>query len=308
MLDIDRSANASIREQLIEQLRYRIASGQYGIDDPLPSTRKLGERLGISFHTVRKAYQALQDEGLLESQVGRGYVVKERTPLDKSERMERGATIVNEALQQLIGLGLEETEIEYLFQEQASLLDHASYERKLLLTGPHQELNRLCADQVATHLQRAVDPVALDAVPQHQDADYIFTPYAHLQDVMRMAPRADTLGFVTYLPSAPLEEVARLAATDTLGVVTREASSIQPLMSMVRTFTSFEGQVMAASIDSETDHLQSFVDDTALILYTPATRRRLLPMLDADRHRPLLLRPAVSEDALQTIQHAVPSE
>lgn len=306
MLSIDRTANTSVRDQLVEQLRYRIASGQYRVDDPLPSTRKLGDQLGISFHTVRKAYQALQEDGLVESEVGRGYVVKERTPLDKGERMERGAAIINETLQQLIGLGLEETEIEYLFQEQASLLDHASYERKLILVGSCQELNRLCADQIATSLQRAVDPVRLEDAKRHQDADYIFTPYAHLQEVMRTAPRADTLGFVTYLPSETLERVARLEATDTLGLVTRYAETIQPLMQQIRSQTEFAGQVMAASVDDETEHLESFLDEITWVVYTPECRRRLLPLLDDSAHRSVAIKPIVSQDSLDSIREAVP--
>ena len=42
------SSNASVREQLIEQLRYLIASGHFQVNETLPSTRKLGERVGIS--------------------------------------------------------------------------------------------------------------------------------------------------------------------------------------------------------------------------------------------------------------------
>ena len=115
-LQIDRDANMPVREQLINQLRYLIASGHYKVNETLPSTRTLGDQLDISFHTVRKAYQELEDEGLLSSRVGSGYRVEERTPLAKSERMERGAKVVNDTLQQLVGLGLSDAEIESLFQ------------------------------------------------------------------------------------------------------------------------------------------------------------------------------------------------
>lgn len=306
MLSIDRSSNTPVREQLIEQLRYLIASGHFQVDETLPSTRKLADQLGISFHTVRKAYQALQDEGLIDAQVGRGYMVLDRAPLDKSERMERGATVVHDALQTLIGLGLDDAEIEYLFQEQANLLEHAQLERKLLVAHPVPEFGALYAEQIGSALQRSVEAVSIEHLRGHQDADFIFTTFEHLNRVMQAVPRADTLGFVTYLPSKLLERVARLRSNETIGLVTRSSDTIQPLTQRIRTHSGFDGHIMAASVGEGTDHLQSFLDETDHLLYTPTSRRRLLPLIDKSLpHTPV--RPLVSPDSLDAIREAVPA-
>ena len=122
MITIDRSAGTSVQEQLAGQLRYLIASGHFQVEELLPSTRALGRQLGVSFHTVRKAYQQLEQEGLVEARVGSGYRVKARQVLGKSERYERGAAIVEDALQRLIGLGLQEAELEHLIAEQLGRL------------------------------------------------------------------------------------------------------------------------------------------------------------------------------------------
>lgn len=306
-LQIDHDANISVRDQLVNQLRYLIASGHFNVNDTLPSTRSLGDQLDISFHTVRKAYQDLEEEGLLSSQVGSGYTVEERTPLAKTERMERGAKVVNEALQQLIGLGLSDAEIESLFQEQASLLDHAGLERKLIAVGPHAELNRMCAEQLSTALQKTVLPVPLSQLDRHQDADFAFTPYPYLSTVLETIPRADTLGFGTHLPSTVLEEVARLREQETLGLVTRYRDTIPPLSEDLRSHTAFDGQVVAASIDQGTEHLQGFVDETDLLLATPASQRRLRPYLDESVHEFEELRILVSQDSIESIAEAVPA-
>lgn len=306
LLSLDRDSKTPVSTQLIAQLRYLIASGHYKVNDTLPSTRKLGDRLGVSFHTVRKAYQALENDGLLKAQVGSGYTVLERTPLDKSERMEQGAEIVSETLQKLIGLGLNDAEIEYLFQEQASLLDHASLERKLVVVGPHAEINKLCAEQVSAALQRNVRAVLLSQLDRHEDADYIFTPFSHLDCVMRAVPRADTLGFVTHLRASALEKVARLREHDTLGLVTRYRDTIPSLSSTLRQYSAFRGQVIAASIEEGTEHLDSFIDQTDLLLYTPSSRRRLLPLLGDEPPR-IKLDVVVSQDSLDAIAEAVPA-
>lgn len=307
MISIDRTSNTPVREQLVEQLRYLIASGHYRVSDTLPSTRKLGEQIDISFHTVRKAYQVLQEEGLIESKPGTGYTVKERTPLDKGERMERGAAIVHDTLQHLIGLGLDEDEIEHLVQEQANLLEHAGTSRKLIATGPHQEINALCAEQIGTALQRTVTALPFNQLDRHQDADFVFVPFTLLSTAMNTVPRADILGFVTHLPSEALERVARLLEQETLGLVTRESDTIQPLMRQIRADTGFSGQVIAVSTEEGDQHLETFVAETDWILYTPRSRRSLLRHLNEEEHSLTAVAPTISPDSLEAIRRAVPA-
>jgi len=306
-LQIDPDSKTPVRVQLVEQLRYLIASGQYKVNETLPSTRTLGDQLDISFHTVRKAYKELEDEGLLSAQVGSGYTVKERTPLAKSERIERGAEVVHEALRKLVGLGLSDAEIESLFQEQATLLDHASLERKLIVVGPHPELNQMLAEQLSAALQRAVRPVPLSQLGHHTDADFAFTPYNYLSRVLETLPRGDTLGFVTHLSAGILERVARLLDRETLGLVTRYRDTIPPLSEELRSNTAFGGQVIAASIEEETEHLSNVVDQTDLLVYTPDSHRRLLPFLDDTAPDHSELKVLISQDSLDSILQAVPA-
>lgn len=307
MLEVNRDLKTPVSDQIVEQLRYLIASGHYAVNDTLPSTRKMGDRIGVSFHTVRKAYKALEEEGLLESQVGSGYTVRKRAPLEKSERMERGAEVVNEALQRLIGLGLSDAEVEYLFQEQANLLDHASIERKLVLVGAHPEVNDLCAEQLSGALQQTVRPVPFSQLSRHEDADFVFAPYSHLSRVMNALPRADVMGYATHLPARILERVARLMDRETLGLITRYRDTIPPLSSQLREHTAYSGQVIAASIEEGTEHLDGFVDQTDLLLYTSDSRRRLLPVLtdEGPPHEELTVR--VTQDAIDAIVEAVPA-
>jgi len=306
-LQINPDSNTSVREQLVDQLRYLIASGHYKTNDPLPSTRSLGDQLNISFHTVRKAYQELEEEGLLSAQVGSGYTVKERTPLAKSERIERGAEVLHDALRTLVGLGLSDAEIESLFQEQATLLDHSSVKQKLIVVGPHAELNEQWAEQLSTALQRTVRPLPLAQIDRHQDADFAFTPYNYLTQVLEKLPRGDTLGFVTHLPARILERVARLLDRETLGLVTRYRDTIPPLSEQLRANTAYGGPVMSASIEDGTDDLPTVVEETDLLVYTPDSRRRLLPFLNDEKVDDAELTVLVSQDSIEAILEAVPA-
>ena len=305
MITIDRSSGTPIQEQLREQIRFRIASGVYKVDDALPSTRKLARQLDVSFHTIRKVYQSLEREGLLEAHAGRGYVVRERLPLSKAERMEKGAAIVQESLQRLIGLGLSDAEIDYLFQEQSSLLEKPEPRHKLVAALPFQEMADLCAAQIEQNLQQPVIASTLDDLARHQDADFVFTPHAHLQTALATLPRADVVGIVTYINPDALEQIAKLLDSQTLGVVTRYADAIRPLTSELRDLTSFAGQMLAASVDQSAKHIEQLVGQTALVAYSPACKRRLLSFLrDTDRH--VALNPVVTSESLAAIRQAVP--
>ncbi len=59
-------------ESLRATLRRELQSSRWQGGDRLPTERELGERHGLARNTVRRALQALEDEGLIIRHVGRG--------------------------------------------------------------------------------------------------------------------------------------------------------------------------------------------------------------------------------------------
>ncbi|OKO74883.1 PLP-dependent aminotransferase family protein [Bradyrhizobium sp. NAS96.2] len=68
---IDRAAG-QVGRQLAQALRAAIAKGELKAGEFLPSTRALSASLGVARGTVTEAFEQLQAEGYLESQVGAG--------------------------------------------------------------------------------------------------------------------------------------------------------------------------------------------------------------------------------------------
>jgi DNA-binding transcriptional regulator YhcF (GntR family) len=62
---INRKSEVPIREQLVEQVIYQIATGAWRAGAPLPSVRELARRLGIHHNTVSDAYSSLVERGWL---------------------------------------------------------------------------------------------------------------------------------------------------------------------------------------------------------------------------------------------------
>lgn len=75
-MEIDRDSRVNPWEQVAAQLRARIAAGEFGPDDPLPSLVRLQQETGLNDKTIRKAYKKLMEQGLVEAVNGRGYYVR----------------------------------------------------------------------------------------------------------------------------------------------------------------------------------------------------------------------------------------
>ncbi len=295
MIEIQHQSGQSVRDQLISAIRFRIAGGTFRVGDKLPATRKLASQLGISFHTVRKAYQHLEQEGLVAARKGSGYVVLDASPLDKSARMERGAVVLGAALQEVVGLGLDEDEISYLMEEQLALLESEESPLKVVVITSFRELSIACAEHFETAYQRECESATLNEVRQHADADLLLVPFANVKQVLSMNTRADVVGISAELGEDALASISRLLDHETLGLVTRYSDAVAPLMAEIRNRTRFSGQVLAVSTEEGDSYLANLVRQSELMVYTPEASRRVKPFLErARRHVKLTMSPAAS--------------
>jgi len=301
VIELDSTNPLPLSEQLVEQLRYHIAAGRYGVGERLPSTRELAARLGISFHTARKAYGRLVEEGMLEVRRGGGFRVLERTSMSRAERLERGAAIAQEALQRLVALGLAEDEVEFVLEEQRTYAEPPG-RRKLLFAARFVELAELGAEKVTSVLQENVEPVTLDSLARHPDADVVVTPLPHVRDSIAALPGADVIGVTVAWPHDALARVARLGADDSVAIVARQADALEQLTDVLRSQTGFPGSVYSLTTDADKPRLEAMIRRSDLVLYTPQARRRVRPLV-GERAAVAML-PALTPDSLAQIREA----
>ena len=102
-LRIDASSNVPIFTQIINQVKYSVATSAYRSDDKLPSVRELAVQLRVNPNTISKAYRELEREGVVYTQRGLGvFVAKQAAAICRRERKriinDRLGTAVEEAL------------------------------------------------------------------------------------------------------------------------------------------------------------------------------------------------------------------
>src|SRR5690625_3648645 len=85
-------------ETLAAQLRSEIISGKWTPGTKVPTESELIKETGFSLTTVRKAYEALVEEGLVTRQRGAGTFVREWTPAREGRRGQVGLVLPETAL------------------------------------------------------------------------------------------------------------------------------------------------------------------------------------------------------------------
>ncbi|MBR6999631.1 MAG: GntR family transcriptional regulator [Lachnospiraceae bacterium] len=73
---INNSSGQPLYEQIEEQIKSQILSGELSEGDALPSMRVLAKDLKISIITTKRAYEDLERDGFIVSVTGKGSFVK----------------------------------------------------------------------------------------------------------------------------------------------------------------------------------------------------------------------------------------
>lgn len=111
-LHVNPAGELPIYRQIAHQITAAIADGRLAPGDRLPSHRELATRLVVAPLTVKKAYDALENEGLIDMQRGRGTFVTERPPeADNAEARARLEELARRLLSQAAVAGVELDEL-----------------------------------------------------------------------------------------------------------------------------------------------------------------------------------------------------
>ena len=77
-LALSNQSDKPIYEQIATQIKQQIASGKLAPHEALPSIRALARDMRISVITTKRAYEELEEQGLIYSVPGRGFFVCSR--------------------------------------------------------------------------------------------------------------------------------------------------------------------------------------------------------------------------------------
>ena len=107
-IEIDSASGTPIYLQIVNQVKYLVASEQLAPDEEIPPIRALAERLIINPNTVARAYLELERAGIVVKKQGNGTFVAANPPLvGKRQRQKILSDRIDALLTEAKQLGVE---------------------------------------------------------------------------------------------------------------------------------------------------------------------------------------------------------
>src|SRR5210317_1923810 len=96
---LDPRTGTPFYRQIIDQIKFGIASGKLEVGEQLPTVRALAVELKVNLNTVSKAYKELEIQQVLETQLGTGtFISKSDFSLSEKDKKRKLDQIIMEFL------------------------------------------------------------------------------------------------------------------------------------------------------------------------------------------------------------------
>jgi GntR family transcriptional regulator len=112
------SADVPIYEQIMNQIKSAILSGELKEGDVLPSVRNLARDLSVSVITTRKAYDSLEAEGFTINMMGKGsFVAPQNMELLRETRLVEIEKKLADILEYAKPVGISDEDVKKIIDE-----------------------------------------------------------------------------------------------------------------------------------------------------------------------------------------------
>jgi GntR family transcriptional regulator len=116
---LDPKSGTPFYRQIIDQIKFGIASGNLKAGEQLPTVRALAVELKVNLNTVTKAYKELEIQSILETQQGTGtFIGKNEIKIPEKEKVKKLQSICNEFTSIAFSYGFSKNDIINELQKQ----------------------------------------------------------------------------------------------------------------------------------------------------------------------------------------------
>jgi len=194
---IESNSHLPVHAQLKEQIKFLILNGELTPGTRLPTTRQLAGFLRINRNTVLKAYQELEQEGLIECRRGGGCEVVERPAAVARPVSARLLAIIDDAIEQAGQLGVDPDDFATLAYARARQRRNVVVKRRLAFVECEAPITTAVAQAIEERLGTEVIPITLrdlrepteEVEEQLRQVKVVATTFFHIQEVKRLLAR-----------------------------------------------------------------------------------------------------------------------
>ena len=213
-----------IYRQLVDAIHAAVKKGTLAPREQLPTVQELSEELGVARGTIKRAYDELDRQGLVEKVQGRGTFIRYQPASSGSSRQQAMAAI-DELLERLEQMGFTAAEINIFLNLKLRERSEQESRVKVALVECNSENLSCMADQLRTingidlysHLLESVEqyPYKLD-----DSFDLIVTTIAHAPYLEQVIPAGKRLAKVALrLEPRCMAEIIKLKRGKRVGIL-----------------------------------------------------------------------------------------
>lgn len=241
VFQINPSLDIPIYQQLVDKIRAAVKQGTLEPGCQLPTVQELSDSLDVARGTVKRAYDELEHEGLLEKVRGRGSFIRARQQ-DSASRKDRAMAAIDELLDRLEEMGFSSGEVNIFLDlklrqrmEQVSLLKVAVIEcSPETLSQLAEQLREVGGIEVCSYL---VESVVEYPYAMAESMDLIVTTTTHAAELGNLLPDSKKLVRIALRPNPRcLSRIIKLRHGTQVGILSHSERFSQILLETCDTF------------------------------------------------------------------------
>lgn len=240
---VDNSAPITINAQIVEQIKFLIATGELHPGDALPTVTQLAKHLGVNHNTIAAVYNYLIESNYLIAQRGKGTFVADTLAVKNIANCRQFYSLLGQAFSTATMMGLSPSEFAGAAYAQAVILSqHTTAPLKLIFVECLQhsvEIYEAIRDEIQLDLEflsleelKAEKPKPLKELSA---ADLIVTTTQHLWDIIQIAtPSKEVIGINIKPNLQLLTHISSLPRNSLVLLVSEEESESEDMKKMLQ--------------------------------------------------------------------------
>ncbi|MBC7880356.1 MAG: GntR family transcriptional regulator [Anaerolineae bacterium] len=294
-IQIQLDSDVPASTQLLSQLSFAIASGQYPSGYQLPSTRALAMQTGLHRNTVSKVYHQLEEWGFVDAQAGSGIYVRilGKQARNHFDQFPQATQAVQKSVSELLGLGCSLEQARELFLSEIDW--RARCGAVVLVTAPARDLGigELMRQELIQSLGIEVQVVPLEQLSQvlaSTSASTVVTSryFADQAEALAAEHSARVIPININPFTKEIDVIKNIPKDGCLGVVSLSSGALRVIEIIFHGLRGDDILVLTAQIE-DVARLRAVIRSAQTIISDQASFEAL--KVAVDKMRPELIRP-----------------
>jgi len=276
-IKIIKDSDTPIYRQIIEQITRMIKSGDIKAGEKLPPERDLAEQLDIARGTIKKAYEELANDKIIEVTQGRGTFIAPGQEMMPEGRKEKAVRIIEDML-----LSLEVMKFSY--REIGNLIHLMMMEREKRLDNFHvaaidcnpealsvfeRQLQYLTRIKIFKFMLDDVTKLA-DPEKKFREFDIILSTTTHYSELVGLLPTLkDKIIKAAVSPSQQtIIDLASISSSASIGIICESQEFLSIIRNKLESFQVDAGKI-SHIFKKDLEDLNSFLSDRTILIIPP---------------------------------------